>query len=102
MPTYEALPRFTADLHRLTPEQRRRFRQAVAAFVDDLRADRGRFRAGLRVKGVRCAPGVYELTWSMGTGPAGRATFKFGAEVRPGTPHVIWRRIGTHDILTWP
>ncbi|WP_411575217.1 hypothetical protein [Streptomyces fradiae] len=31
MPTYEVLPRFTADLHRLTPAQRRRFRQAVAA-----------------------------------------------------------------------
>ncbi|MEU0274234.1 hypothetical protein [Streptomyces sp. NPDC006307] len=55
MPTYEALPRFTADLHRLTPAQRRRFRQAVAAFVDDLRT--GSFRAGLRVKGVRRAPG---------------------------------------------
>ncbi len=38
----------------------------------------------------------------MGTGPAGRATFKYGTEVRPGTPHVIWRRIGTHDILTGP
>ncbi|MEU4359816.1 hypothetical protein [Streptomyces virginiae] len=42
MPTYEALPRFTADLDRLTPEQRRRFRKTVAAFVDDLRT--GRFR----------------------------------------------------------
>ncbi|MEU1123841.1 hypothetical protein ABZ371_09740 [Streptomyces sp. NPDC005899] len=47
MPTYETLPRFTADLHRLTPEQRRKFRQTVAAFVEDLRAG-GRFRAGLR------------------------------------------------------
>ncbi|MFD9535388.1 hypothetical protein [Streptomyces sp. NPDC060010] len=46
MPTYEALPRFTADLDRLTPEQRRRFRRAVTAFVDDLRTDR--FRASLR------------------------------------------------------
>lgn len=46
MPTYEALPRFTTDLDRLTPEQRRRFRQTVTAFVDDLRT--GRFRAGLR------------------------------------------------------
>ncbi|MFF9010214.1 hypothetical protein ACF087_30965 [Streptomyces goshikiensis] len=34
--TDEALPRFTTDLDRLTPEQRRRFRQTVAAFVDDL------------------------------------------------------------------
>lgn len=47
MPTYETLPRFTADLRRLTPTQQRRFRQAVTAFVEDLRAG-GHFRAGLR------------------------------------------------------
>ncbi|WP_446040781.1 hypothetical protein [Streptomyces sp. SID1121] len=46
--------------------------------------------------------GIYELTWSMGTGPAGRATWQYGAEIHPGNPHVIWRRIGTHDILTGP
>ncbi|MFJ3164198.1 hypothetical protein [Streptomyces kanasensis] len=96
MPTYEALPCFTADLDRLTPTQRRRFRQAVAAFVDDLRAGRGRFRAGLRVKGVRSAPGVFELTWDGN----GRATWQYGPAIRPGAQHVIWRRIGTHDILT--
>ncbi|MFJ8098509.1 hypothetical protein [Streptomyces griseofuscus] len=100
MPTYETLPRFTTDLDRLTPEQRHRFRQTVVAFVEDLRT--GRFRAGLRVKRVQRAPGVYELTWSMGAGPAGRATLQYGPEHRPGTPHVIWRRIGTHDILTGP
>lgn len=46
MPTYEATPRFTSDLDRLTPEQLRRFRQAINAFVDDIGT--GRFRAGLR------------------------------------------------------
>ncbi|MFD6469596.1 hypothetical protein [Streptomyces goshikiensis] len=100
MPTYEALPRFNADLDRLTPEQRRRFRQTVAAFVDDLRT--GRFRAGLRIKRVRCTSGIYELTWSMGSGPAGRATWEYGPARRPGTQHIIWRRIGTHDIFTGP
>ncbi|MFD3976346.1 hypothetical protein [Streptomyces cyaneofuscatus] len=101
MPTYETLPRFTTGLGRLTPAQRRRFRRTVAAFVDDLRTG-SQFRPGLRIKGVRRTPGVYELTWSMGTGPAGRATFEYGTEVRPGTPHVIWRRIDTHDILIGP
>ncbi|MFE2044202.1 hypothetical protein ACFXAZ_25405 [Streptomyces sp. NPDC059477] len=48
MPAYEALPRFTAGLDRLTLEQRRRFRQAVTAFVGDLPTGR-RFRDGLRV-----------------------------------------------------
>ncbi|MCX5112415.1 hypothetical protein OOK13_28775 [Streptomyces sp. NBC_00378] len=39
MPTYEATPRFTADLHRLTPDQRQRFRRIVKrAFVPDLRS----------------------------------------------------------------
>ncbi|MFE1473525.1 hypothetical protein ACFW6N_06710 [Streptomyces cyaneofuscatus] len=101
MPTYETLPRFTRDLEHLTPDQHRRFRRTVAAFVADLRTGR-QFRPGLRVKRVQRAARIYELTWSMGTGPAGRATFEYGVEVRPGTPHVIWRRIGTHDILTGP
>ncbi|EHM31536.1 hypothetical protein SPW_0062 [Streptomyces sp. W007] len=101
MPTYEARPRFNADHRRLTPEQRHRFRQAVTAFVHDLRAG-GHFRAGLRIKRVQRASGVYEITWSMGSGPAGRATWEYGPERRPGTPHVIWRRIGSHDILTGP
>jgi hypothetical protein len=43
VPTCEALPRFTTDLDRLTPEQRRRFRRTVAAFVEDLR----RWRSGI-------------------------------------------------------
>ncbi|WP_097967605.1 hypothetical protein [Streptomyces sp. or20] len=100
MPTYETLPRFTTDHQHLTPEQRRRFRQTVTAFVEDLRT--GSFRAGLRIKRVQRSTGVYEITWSMGSGPAGRATWQYGSEVYPGTPHVIWRRIGTHDILTGP
>ncbi|WP_331763979.1 hypothetical protein [Streptomyces cyaneofuscatus] len=101
MPTYEALPRFTTDLDRLTPEQRYRFRRTVAAFVEDLRTG-GCFRAGLRIKRVQRASGIYELTWSMGTGPAGRATWQYGPALRPNTPHVIWRRIGTHQILSGP
>ncbi|MGW2050821.1 hypothetical protein ACWCPF_37455 [Streptomyces sp. NPDC001858] len=97
MPTYEALPRFTADHHRLTPEQRHAFRQAVNAFVNDLRTG-GPFRASLRVKGVRRAPGVFELTWDGN----GRATWSYGRPIVPGVPHIVWRRIGSHGILTGP
>ncbi|MGW0395363.1 hypothetical protein ACWDYJ_31715 [Streptomyces sp. NPDC003042] len=48
MPTFETLPRFTTDLHHLTPAQRRRFRRVVLeSFVPDLRTGRP-FRPGLR------------------------------------------------------
>ncbi|MFI9604761.1 hypothetical protein ACIHCX_33785 [Streptomyces sp. NPDC052043] len=47
MPTYETLPRFTADLQHLTPAQRQGFRRVVQeAFVPDLRTRL--FRPGLR------------------------------------------------------
>lgn len=98
MPTYETTTRFTADLGRLTPEQRRLFRRTVArAFVPDLGI--GRIRASLRIKRVQRAPaGVFELTWAG----SGRATWQYGPEIVPGSPHIVWRRIGTHDILAGP
>ncbi|MFG2097183.1 hypothetical protein [Streptomyces sp. NPDC048612] len=97
MPTFETLPRFTTDLQRLTPEQRHAFRVAVTAFVDDLRTG-GPFRAGLRIKGVRRASGIFELTWEGN----GRATWQYGPEIVRGEQHIVWRRIGTHSILTGP
>ncbi len=44
---------------------------------------------------VQGAPGVFEMTWAKD----GRATWQYGPEQRPGTPHVIWRRIGGHAIF---
>ncbi|WP_329028176.1 hypothetical protein [Streptomyces sp. NBC_00690] len=91
MSTYEALPRFTTERHRC-------FRRIMRTFVHDIRTGRG-FRPGLHVKWAKCArSGVYELTWSMGTGLAGRATWQYGSPRRP----IIWRRIGTRDTLTGP
>lgn len=58
MPTFETLPRFTTDLQHLTPAQRRRFHHVVLdSFVPDLRT--GLFRPGLRIKGLRAAPGIF-------------------------------------------
>ncbi|MFI9080937.1 hypothetical protein ACIGW8_31460 [Streptomyces sioyaensis] len=97
MPTFETLPRFTADLQHLAPAQRRRFRRVIlGSFVPDLRT--GLFRPGLRIKGVRVASGVYELTWA----PDGRTTWSYGRARVSGARHVIWRRIGTHAILNGP
>jgi len=97
MPTFERTPEFGRDYRRLTQERQRRFRTGVRALVEDLRAGR-RLRAGLRVRGVRDAPGVYEMTWA----PDGRATFEYGPSIRAGDVHIIWRRVGTHDIFDRP
>jgi len=97
MPTRDVLESFWRDWADLTPQQKKSFRRAVAKLVDDLRARRG-IRAGLRVKRVQGAPGIYELTWA----PDGRATFSYGRSLAEDEPHVIWRRIGTHGVLREP
>jgi hypothetical protein len=38
------------------------------------------------------------MTWA----PDGRATFEYGLERLPGEPHVIWCRVGAHDIFRQP
>ena len=52
----------------------------------------------LRVKGVQGAEGVFEMTWA----DDGRATFEHGSAVHAEETHIVWRRIGTHDIFTRP
>jgi hypothetical protein len=96
VPTYSVTERFRRDLRGLTPAQRVAFLAAVAHFVEDLPT--GSFRKRLRVKGVKGARGVFEMTWA----DDGRATFQYRPEVRPGEPHVIWRRVGTHEVFEGP
>ena len=86
MPTFETLPRFEKDWKGLTPQQRGTFRKVVMdAFVPDLMAPDRPFRPGLRVKGVKAHPNVFEMTWDND----GRATlsgwpWKFvGVVMRP-------------------
>jgi len=99
MPTYDRWPGFLREWLRLTPAERERFMEAVAEMVEDLKLGRP-FRPGLRVQRVQKAKaeGVWEMTWA----PDGRATFEYGAERLPGEPHIIWRRIGGHEILNHP
>jgi hypothetical protein len=97
VPTFAWLGRFGADFDRLSPAQQAAFLAAVAQFVEDLRAG-GRFRKGLRVKGVQGASGVFEMTWA----DDGRATFQYGDAGVGEDPHVVWRRVGTHDIFGQP
>jgi hypothetical protein len=94
LPTYERSPQFVDDYATLSPEQQRAFRVAVEKFVADLRRAEG-FRPGLRVKGIKGSPGMFELTWA----PDGRAIFSYGASIREREPHIIWHAVGTHEVL---
>lgn len=95
MPSHARTRQFDRDWKRLPDADRDRYRLAFRTFDSDLGASR--FRAGLRVKGVQGAPGVFEMTWA----PDGRATFEYGLSQGAG-PHVIWRRIGSHAVLATP
>jgi hypothetical protein len=98
VPTYDQTDRFRRDYKALSPERKQSFKRAVAVFAEDLDRAEGRFRPGLRVKGVRGARGVFELTFEED----GRAIFEFGEPIIAGKPHIIWRRVGTHAILDDP
>jgi hypothetical protein len=93
MPTFERLRRFDRDFAALSDAEKEAFRSAVRKFVADLERAAG-FRKGLRVKGIRGAPGVFEMTWA----DDGRATFSYGESRREGEPHIVWHRVGTHDV----
>lgn len=97
MPTYDVEPRFLHDYTRLTEEQKVLFAAAYKKMVADLKVGSG-FRKGLRVKGVQGHSGIYEMTWA----PDGRATFIYGTSPHPGDIHIIWRRIGGHEIFQNP
>ena len=98
MPTFDLTDVFRKDLAALDNLDRERFEKAVKVFVEDLKSSERRFRPGLRVKGVQGAPGVFEMTWA----PDGRATFELGEQLRAGEPHIVWRRVGTHDVFARP
>jgi hypothetical protein len=97
LPTFEKTDSFRRDYDGLTREQKAAVRRAVKEFVEDLAAARP-FRRGLRVKGVQGATGIFEMSWASD----GRATFEFGDQLSQGDPHIIWRRIGTHEIFKGP
>lgn len=97
MPTHAWLARFRKDFDGLSREQQTLFLVTIAQFVEDLQGQRA-FRKGLRVKGIKGALGIFEMTWDAN----GRATFEYGESTLPGETHVIWRRVGTHEIFDKP
>ena len=97
MPTYAWERVFGREFAALDSDSQEAFLAAVAQFVEDLQHGRPA-RRSLRVKPVRGRDGVFEMTWAGN----GRATFAYGEEQRPGQAHIIWRRIGSHDIFRRP
>ena len=96
MPTHEERERFLREFRRLTPDQQRRFKDALRWFVTDLA--NGKLRSTLRVKRVISHPGIWEMSWE----DDGRATFEYGPAELSNERHIIWRRIGGHDIFRDP
>jgi hypothetical protein len=73
------------------------FREAVAKLVKAFEDGREPPRS-LRIKRVRSTKDVWEITYSGD----GRATFRYGTEIKPGEVHVVWLRIGGHEVLSRP
>jgi hypothetical protein len=97
LPTYAWLARFGKDFDALNQEQQALFLLAVAQFIEDLQRRSG-FRKGLRVKGIKGASGLFEMSWA----DDGRATFEYGESKVPNEPYVVWRRVGTREIFDLP
>ena len=101
---FETTPAFDSDYRRLKPEHRAAFRLVVkekfGPACDAYAADRSTpWPSALRVKSVRNAAGILEMTWSF-TGPDGRATFELitvNDDLR-----CRWRRVGDHAVLKHP
>jgi hypothetical protein len=101
---FETTPAFDGDYRRLRREHRESFRlvnrEKFAADCDAYAEHRERpWPSRLRVKPVRGARGVLEMTWSFAS-PDGRATFELVTV--SGELRCRWRRIGDHSVFTDP
>lgn len=97
-PTFEWTPRFDKDWADMSPDDHDRFKQKVTELLVPALAASTPMPDGLRIKDVQRADGVFELTWAGN----GRATFEYGEELIPGQSHIVWRRIGGHEIFGTP
>jgi len=97
-------PAFDSDYRRLKPEHAAEFKKVVREkFIpacDAMSTDPASpWPSSLRVKAVRGASGVLEMTWSFAS-PDGRATFELVTV--DGELLVRWRRVGNHDVFKKP
>jgi hypothetical protein len=101
---FETTPAFDADYRRLAVEHAVSFRgidrERFAPACDALARDPSTpWPQSLRVKSVRGAPGVLEMTWSFAS-PGGRATFELITV--DGELRCRWRRVGDHQVFKNP
>jgi hypothetical protein len=96
-PTFELGSGFAREFARLPREQQRAFRLAVAKLIAALKSA-DELPHSLRIKRVQGTKGIWEMSWSGD----GRATFRYGAERRAGETHIVWLRVGGHEILSRP
>jgi hypothetical protein len=97
---FQTTPAFDRDFKRLPKQHRKKFRELIADFnAAAERAARGEdqpWPKSMRVKPIKSAPGVWELTWSM-RDPDGRATWEW-IEIDDERA-IRWRRVGDHEVL---
>ncbi|MFF2052951.1 hypothetical protein ACFVU2_15230 [Leifsonia sp. NPDC058194] len=101
---FQRTPSFDTDFKRLKTEHQNTFRDVIrtsfAPACDAFAANpAGGWPAALRVKSMRGAPGIYEMTWSFAS-PDGRATFELVTV--DGELHCRWRRVGDHSVYRKP
>jgi hypothetical protein len=101
---FEQTARFRSDRAALSDDQFAEFRRVVAeqfvpAAVRHAAQPGSGWPKSLRVKSVRGARGIWEMTWSF-AGPDGRATFE--ATTIDAEPAIRWRRVGSHAIFSDP
>ncbi|HEX8036442.1 MAG TPA: hypothetical protein VF510_21475 [Ktedonobacterales bacterium] len=98
MPTHDEFEQFLREYRAMPKQGRALFRKAVAHMNEDMKAGRP-FCKSLRISALSEYSNIYEMTWDM---PNGRATFMYGSPQLPREPHIIWRRIGGHEIYDNP
>jgi len=98
VPTFARLARFDREFRRLPRELQRAFLAMLPVFIAALKKSPPSFPAALRIHRVQGSAGIWEITFAAD----GRATFEYGEEIVPGEPHIIWRRVGSHDVLSEP
>jgi hypothetical protein len=104
---FETTPQFDRDWKALKPDHQRLFRDIVKDFSQacdayaEAKAQGTQYRwpAGLRVKTMKSAPGIWEMTVHFSS-PDLRGTFEFFSD--ESGMLLLWRRVGDHGVYGRP